>query len=96
MTNHPIQPHKMSCSPTPNSHFIIPEPSNNCDITSSFETTQPEMCCCENQLGHWDWSGVPHEDLPELCKQYMDITSVIESDPDQEWPRGKINIFKIV
>lgn len=31
------------------------------------------MCDCQNQLGHWDWNGVPHEDLPELCKRSMDI-----------------------
>ena len=29
------------------------------------------MCSCQNQLGHWDWNGVPHKDLLELCKKTM-------------------------
>jgi hypothetical protein len=68
---HSIQPHKMS-SPTPNSHFTSPKPSIDVDATYSTET-EPEMCDCQNQLGHWDWSGVPHENLPELCKRSMGI-----------------------
>jgi hypothetical protein len=55
---------------SPISHFPIPEPLNDFIDISSFES-QPEMCDCQNQLGHWDWNGVPHEDLPELCKRSM-------------------------
>ena len=65
--NHPIQPHKMS-----NSHLASPEPSDNCDVTSSFDT-QPRCCDCQNQLAHWNWAGVLHEDLPKVCKQTMGI-----------------------
>jgi len=32
---------------------------------------EPTMCSCQNQLGHWDWNGVPHKDLLELCKKTM-------------------------
>jgi hypothetical protein len=71
-TNHPIQPHKMSCSPTPNSHSASPEPLNNFDDISSFET----QCDCQNQLAHYDWNGVPLEDLPELCKRSMGIINI--------------------
>jgi hypothetical protein len=75
----------MPPSPTPNSHFASPEPSNKCDITSSFET-QPKMCDCENQLGHWNWIGVPHKDLPELCKRSMgiDIDNALTSQREGE------------
>lgn len=65
-------PRKMSSSPTPNSHFTSPKPSINSDTTYSSET-EPEMCDCQNQLGHWDWSGVPRKNLPELCKRSMGI-----------------------
>ena len=80
--NHPIHPHKMPSSP-PNSHLTSLEPSNDCNVTSlnSFEIasldpldnynatySEPEMCYCENQLAHYDWAGVIHEDLPELCR----------------------------
>ena len=56
-----------------NSHLATPEPSDNCDITSSFDS-QPQCCDCQNQPVHWDWNMVPHENLPELCKQSMGIT----------------------
>lgn len=69
--NHPIQPHRMLSQPTPNSHFTSPEPSSNFNIIYSF--TQPKMCNCQNQLGHWDCHRIPYKDLPEFCKQYMGI-----------------------
>jgi hypothetical protein len=62
--------HKMPSSPI--GHFPNPEPLNDFNDISSFKT-QPEMCDCQNQLGHWDWNGVPHEKLPELCKRSMGI-----------------------
>ena len=60
MTNHPIQPPKMSSSPFLN--VASPEPTNDSNDTSS-----PKMYSCENQLAHWDWNRVPHKNLPELC-----------------------------
>ena len=57
---------------SPIGHFSSPEPLNNFNNISSSEM-QCKMCDCQNQLGHWDWNGVPHEDLPELCKRSMDI-----------------------
>ena len=61
----------MPSSPIGHFKFTTPEPLNFDDI-SSYET-QPKMCNCQNQLGHWDWNGVPHKDLPELCKRSMGI-----------------------
>jgi len=59
--------------------------------------SEPTMCDCQNQLGHYDWSGAPLDDLPELCRKTMGLapqndkdeanTSVTESDP--EWEHGK-------
>jgi len=43
-------------------------PWNDSKDDSSIALPEPIMCNCQNQLGHWDWNGVPHEDLPELCK----------------------------
>lgn len=31
------------------------------------------ICGCQNQLAHWDWNGIPHKDLPKLCKQSLGI-----------------------
>jgi hypothetical protein len=52
-------------------HFPNSDPINVSDI-SSFES-QPEMCDCQNQLGHWDWDGVPRENLPKICQRSMGI-----------------------
>ena len=66
-----------------NSHLASPEPSDNCDVTSSFDT-QPQWCDCENQLAHWNWNGVPHENLPELCKRTMGIDICIYNAPTSD------------
>ena len=58
--------HKMPSSPI--GHFSNPEPLNDFNDISS-----PEMCDCQNQLGHWDWNGVPHQKLPDSCKRSMGI-----------------------
>jgi hypothetical protein len=31
------------------------------------------LCDCANQLAHVDWNGVPHKNLPDLCKRSMGI-----------------------
>lgn len=36
---------------------------------------EPTMCDCQNQLGHFDWNGVPRENLPDLCMRTMGITA---------------------
>jgi hypothetical protein len=36
-------------------------------------SSEPTTCDCENQLGHFDWNGLPLENLPDLCKQTMGI-----------------------
>jgi hypothetical protein len=59
---------------SPIGHFPNPEPLNDSSDISSFET-QPEMCDHHNQLGHWDWNGVQHENLPELCKRSIGINN---------------------
>jgi hypothetical protein len=40
---------------------------------------EPTICDCHNQLGHFDWNGIPHENLPNLCKQTMGIR--VENTP---------------
>ena len=34
---------------------------------------EPKISDCQNQLGHFDWDGILHENLPDLCKQTMAI-----------------------
>jgi hypothetical protein len=62
----------------------------NSTYSSDFEdvhtSPEPEMCDCQNQLGHFDWSGNPHENLPELCRRTLGIGA----DPDYEWKQGKV------
>jgi hypothetical protein len=75
-------------SPEPSNNFsstysfaiASPEPLDEHDIDVDITSSEPEMCDCQNQLGHWDWNGVPHEDLPELCKRTMGITNQRKSE----------------
>lgn len=80
----------MSSSPSANSRDASPSIVGN--------SPEPSMCDCGNQLAHWDWNGVPHDDLPTKCKNSIGILlwskktshheeegdkSAIECDP--EW-----------
>ncbi|KAF8804380.1 hypothetical protein BYT27DRAFT_7213934 [Phlegmacium glaucopus] len=42
----------------------------------------PRICNCQNQLAHYGWDGIPHEDLPDLCKRTMG--TVIGNTPISE------------
>jgi hypothetical protein len=44
------------------------QPSDNCEEIYG-SSPGPKTCDCQNQLGHFDWNGIPLEDLPDLCKQ---------------------------
>lgn len=59
----------------PNLTMLSSPSTNSCDTslcTDSRDESSP-VCDCQNQLAHWNWNGVPHEDLPELCKRSMGI-----------------------
>ena len=74
-------------------------PSNDSRDDSSVSQPEPMICSCQNQLAHWDWEGVLHKNLPELCRQFIEEdkddaeTSAAESDSD--WEHGRTNQFAI-
>ena len=35
----------------------------------------PTVCDCQNQLGHYDWNGDLHKDLPDLCKKTIGLSA---------------------
>ena len=44
------------------------------DLENMYSSSpEPKICDCQNQLGHYDWDGIPHENLLDLCKQTMAI-----------------------
>ena len=45
------------------------------DVYSS--SPEPTMCDCQNQLVHFGWDGIPHENLPDLCKQTMGMRTEV-------------------
>jgi len=60
-------------SPSANNHYS----SALSDFDEEFGISQePTTCDCQNQRAHWDWNGVVHADLPELCRRTMGIGPV--------------------
>ena len=60
------------------SHMMFSSPIlNSCDSSSPWNDSkddslpEPTMCSCQNQLAHWDWNGIVHKDLLELCKKFF-------------------------
>ena len=51
--------------------------SSQCNDSEDIHTssTESSMCNCQNQLAHFNWNGIPREDLSELCKQTLGIVS---------------------
>ena len=51
-------------------YYSTPQDDSTDTYSSSSEF---QICDCQSQLGHFDWNGNPHENLPDLCKQTMGI-----------------------
>jgi hypothetical protein len=59
----------------------MPTPANStCGSADGFDEVVPDSessssprCQHYNQLGHYDWGGRPHPNLPEWCRPTIDI-----------------------
>jgi len=67
------------------------------DIDEAMPESSPTGCQHQNQLGHWDWAGRPHPNLPECCRPAV-INGYVAMVSDYYIPAndGKISVQQYI